>query len=313
VRGLVTRFPSAAGPVSPSRGIDLDILPGEAVGLVGESGSGKSVTARAMVRLVQPERAIVEGSIRFQGQDLRAMPADALRLLRGRRIAMVTQDPAAALNPVMTVGAQLTRIHRLGGSSAAEARQAAIALLARLRIPAPEQRLAAYPHEMSGGMKQRVLIAMALIGGPALLIADEPTTALDVTVEAEVLALLAQLQRDLRMAMLMISHNLSAIASLCDRIAVMYAGRIVEQGPTAAVLAAPRHPYTRALLQSVPQGSKHDGPLPAIPGEPPNLAALPPGCAFAPRCPLAAPECLADQPLRDLGHARHAACWRAAA
>jgi oligopeptide/dipeptide ABC transporter ATP-binding protein len=313
VRRLVTVFSSAAGPVSPSRGIDLDIMPGEAVGLVGESGSGKSVTARAMVRLVQPEGAIVDGSIRFQGHDLRAMPAGPLRLLRGRRIAMVTQDPAAALNPVMTVGAQLTRIHRLGGSSAAEARQAAIALLARLRIPAPEQRLAAYPHEMSGGMKQRVLIAMALIGGPALLIADEPTTALDVTVEAEVLALLAELQRDLRMAMLMISHNLSAIASLCDRVAVMYAGRIVEQGPTAAVLVAPRHPYTRALLQSVPQGSKRDGPLPAIPGEPPNLAALPPGCAFAPRCPLADSACADDQPLHDLGQHRRAACWRAVA
>jgi oligopeptide/dipeptide ABC transporter ATP-binding protein len=313
VRGLVTCFPSAAGPVRPSRGIDLDIMPGEAVGLVGESGSGKSVTARAMVRLVQPERAIAAGTILFQGQDLLAMPPAALRLLRGRRIAMVTQDPAAALNPVMTVGAQLTRIHRLQGSSAAEARQAAIALLGRLRIPAPEQRLAAYPHEMSGGMKQRVLIAMALIGGPALLIADEPTTALDVTVEAEVLALLAELQRDLRMAMLMISHNLSAIAALCDRVAVMYAGRIVEQGPTAKVLAAPRHPYTRALLQSVPRGSKHDGPLPAITGEPPNLAALPSGCAFAPRCPLAAHKCQTEQPLMPLGDGRSTACWRAAA
>jgi len=312
VRGLLTRFATPGGDIFPSRGIDLDIAAGETVGLVGESGSGKSVTARAMVRLVQPDSAIVGGRIRFAGEDLRAMSAPRLRALRARRIAMVVQDPGAALNPVLTVGEQVTRIHRLHGD-AGTSRSAAIALFDRLRIAAPEARLAAYPHQLSGGMKQRVLIAMALICRPALLIADEPTTALDVTVEAEILFLLAELRRDLGMALLLISHNLSVIARLCDRVAVMYAGRIIEAGPTAQVLAEPRHPYTRALLGSVPRGTKVDGPLPAIPGEPPDLASLPPGCAFAPRCALADLPCAAPQPLLALGEGRHAACWRAGA
>jgi oligopeptide/dipeptide ABC transporter ATP-binding protein len=312
VRGLVTRFATLRGDIFPSRDIDLDIAAGQTVGLVGESGSGKSVTARAMVRLVQPDSAITAGRIWFAGEDLRTMSASRLRSLRARRIAMVVQDPGAALNPVLTVGAQVMRIHRLHGESGAS-RAAAIALFDRLRIAAPEARLAAYPHQLSGGMKQRVLIAMALICRPALLIADEPTTALDVTVEAEILGLLAELRRDLGMALLLISHNLSVVARLCDRLAVMYAGRIIEAGPTAQVLADPRHPYTRALLGSVPRGSKADGPLPSIPGEPPDLARLPPGCAFAPRCALADLTCAAPQPLRALGDGRQAACWRAAA
>ncbi len=314
IRGLVTRFRTEAGEIFPSREIDLDIATGEVVGLVGESGSGKSVTARAMVRLLEPASAIRAGKLLYRGADLRDLAPDALRALRAREISIVVQDPAAALNPVMSVGAQITRIHRLqNASSAAEARAAAIALLTRLRIAEPEARLAAYPHQLSGGMKQRVLIAMALICRPSLLIADEPTTALDVTVEAEILTLLAELRRDLGMAMLLISHNLSVISRLCDRVAVMYAGRIVEQGPTAVVLAEPRHPYTRALLGSVPSGTKAEGRLPAIPGEPPDLARLPPGCAFAPRCPDADEACGVPQDLRDLGAGRHAACWRATA
>ncbi len=312
VRGLVTRFRTEAGEVFPSRDIDLDIAAGEVVGLVGESGSGKSVTARAMVRLLEPASAMRAGTLLYRGAELRALAPDAIRALRANEISIVVQDPAAALNPVMSVGAQITRIHRLQrGSSALDSRAAAIALLTRLRIAEPEARLAAYPHQLSGGMKQRILIAMALICRPSLLIADEPTTALDVTVEAEILGLLAELRRDLGMAMLLISHNLSVIARLCDRVAVMYAGRIVEQGPTDRVLAAPSHPYTRALLGSVPRGTKDDGKLPAIPGEPPDLARLPAGCAFAPRCPDATEVCAAPQPLRALGAGRHAACWRA--
>jgi len=312
VRGLVTRFRTEVGEIFPSRDIDLDIAAGEVVGLVGESGSGKSVTARAMVRLLEPASAIRAGTLLYRGAELRALAPDALRALRANEISIVVQDPAAALNPVMSVGAQITRIHQLQrGSTALDSRAAAIALLTRLRIAEPEARLAAYPHQLSGGMKQRILIAMALICRPSLLIADEPTTALDVTVEAEILGLLAELRRDIGMAMLLISHNLSVIARLCDRVAVMYAGRIVEQGPTDRVLAEPRHPYTRALLGSVPRGTKDDGKLPAIPGEPPDLARLPAGCAFAPRCPDAAEACTRMQDLRSLGAGRHAACWRA--
>ncbi|NKC30821.1 ABC transporter ATP-binding protein [Falsiroseomonas selenitidurans] len=313
VRDLVTRFRTEAGEIHPSRHVSFHLAEGEVLGLVGESGSGKSVTARASVRLQQPEGATIGGALLFRGQDLRKLDAAALRALRARQIAMVVQDPAAALNPVMTIGRQLTRIHRLHGGTEAAAREAALGLLRRMRIAEPEARMAAYPHQLSGGMRQRVLIALALICRPALLIADEPTTALDVTVEAEILALLDELRRELGMAMLMISHNLSVIGRICDRVAVMYAGRIMEEGPTAALLAAPAHPYTRALLASVPRGSKADGPLPAIPGEPPDLARLPAGCPFQSRCPGAAPDCTQDQPLRPIAPGRRAACWRAAA
>ena len=313
VRGLVTRFRTEAGEIRPSRGISFQIMPGEVLGLVGESGSGKSVTARASIRLQQPDSATIAGELLFRGRDLRTMTAEELRGLRAKQIAMVVQDPAAALNPVMTVGDQLTRIHRLHGGTEDAARDAALTLLRRMRIAEPEGRMAAYPHQLSGGMRQRVLIALALICRPALLIADEPTTALDVTVEAEILALLDELRRELGMAMLMISHNLSVIGRLCDRVAVMYAGRIMEEGPTRALLGDPRHPYTTALLASVPRGSKADGPLPAILGEPPDLARLPPGCPFQARCPGAAPACAQDQPLRDIAPGRRAACWRAGA
>jgi oligopeptide/dipeptide ABC transporter ATP-binding protein len=312
VRGLVTRFRTEAGDIHPTAGVSFDIAAGEVLGLVGESGSGKSVTARACIRLQQPDSATIAGELLYRGQDLRRLAAEPLRQLRAREIAMVVQDPAAALNPVTTVGSQLTRIHRLHGGTEAEAREVALGLLRRMRIAEPEGRLAAYPHQLSGGMRQRVLIALALMCQPKLLIADEPTTALDVTVEAEILALLEELRRELGMAMLLISHNLSVIGRISERIAVMYAGRIMEEGPTRALLEAPRHPYTRALLASVPRGSKSDGPLPAIPGEPPDLANLPPGCPFQARCPEAEARCREDQPLRALEPGRAAACWRAA-
>jgi len=313
VRGLVTRFRTEAGEIFPSRGVSFQIHAGEVLGLVGESGSGKSVTARASIRLQQPESATLAGELLYRGQDLRGLDGESLRRLRAQEIAMVVQDPAAALNPVLTIGAQLTRIHRLHGGSAAEAERVALDLLQRMRIAEPESRLAAYPHQLSGGMRRRVLIALALMCRPKLLIADEPTTALDVTVEAEILALLDELRREMGMAMLVISHNLSVIGRMCDRVAVMYAGRIVEEAPTRELLAAPRHPYTRALLASVPRGSKEDGPLPAIPGEPPDLARLPPGCPFQARCPEVGPACTATQALRLIAPGRAAACWRAEA
>jgi oligopeptide/dipeptide ABC transporter ATP-binding protein len=312
VRGLVTRFETDAGPVVPSDGVSFAISPGEVLGLVGESGSGKSVTARASIRLQQPEKATRAGELFYRGRDLRRLGAADMRAIRAREIAMVVQDPGSALNPVMTVGDQLTRIARQQDASVQEARETALGLLRRMRIAAPENRLDAFPHQLSGGMRQRVLIALALMCRPKLLIADEPTTALDVTVEADILALLDHLRREMGMAMLMISHNLSAIGRLCDRIAVMYAGRLVEEGPTRAVLTEPAHPYTRALLASVPKGSKVDGPLAAVPGEPPDLARLPAGCAFQARCPQAEARCGEPQALRAIAADRSAACWKTA-
>ena len=313
VRNLTTRLQTDAGPIVPSNDVSFEIAAGEVLGLVGESGSGKSVTARASVRLQQPANATKAGTLRYRGTDLRSLSDEAMRKLRAREISMIVQDPAAALNPVMTVGRQLQRIATEQGASPAAARDTALGLLRRMRIAEPEKRLDAYPHELSGGMRQRVLIALALMCAPKLLIADEPTTALDVTVEADILALLDELRRSLGMAMLLISHNLSVVGRLCDRIAVMYAGRIVETGPTAAVLASPKHPYTQALLASVPQGSKADGPLPAIAGEPPNLARLDAGCAFRTRCAAAGAGCEKPQTLASVAPGRASACWRALA
>jgi oligopeptide/dipeptide ABC transporter ATP-binding protein len=313
VRNLTTRLRTDAGVIVPSDDVSFDIAAGEVLGLVGESGSGKSVTARASVRLQKPDDAIKAGELWFARRDLRALDAPQLRALRASEIAMIVQDPAAALNPVMTVGAQLTRVAREKGMSEENAAARALELLVQLRIADPARRLAAYPHELSGGMRQRVLIALALMCKPKLLIADEPTTALDVTVEADILSLLDALRRELGMAMLLISHNLSVVARLCDRVAVMYAGRLVEIGPTPAVLADPRHPYTAALLASVPRGSKEDGKLPAIPGEPPDLANLAPGCGFRARCAQAGPECERPQTLQQVSDGRQSACWRAVA
>jgi oligopeptide/dipeptide ABC transporter ATP-binding protein len=312
IRDLAVRFATDAGTIEPAAGVSFAIAEGEVLGLVGESGSGKSVTARAAIRLLRPENAVKRGARLYRGRDLGALDDEALRKLRAREIAMIVQDPAGALNPTMTVGAQLIRVARLHGATHSDAAATALDMLRRLRIAAPERRMAAYPHQLSGGMRQRALMALALMCGPKLLIADEPTTALDVTVEAEILALLDGLRRETGMAMLLISHNLSVIGRICDRIAVMYAGRVVEEGTAAAVLADPKHPYTRALLASVPAGAKADTPLRAIPGEPPDLARLDQGCAFRPRCPDARAECASAQTLRALPAARASACWRSA-
>ena len=313
IRDLEVGFPAANGMALAVRGVSLDVMPGEAVGLVGESGSGKSVTALAAMRLVAPPGRIVGGSIRLGGDDILAMDEAALRRVRGRRMAMVFQDPMTSLNPAFTVGQQLLdtiNAHRSVG--ARQARAEAVEALAMVGIPAPERRLDSYPHEFSGGMRQRALIAMAIACRPQLLIADEPTTALDVTVQAQVIALLRRLARDLDLAVLFISHNLDLVAELCDRVVVMYAGMAMEAAPVEALFGAPRHPYTRLLQQCIPRVDGVAGRLSSIDGAPPVLGQMPPGCPFAARCPDVEARCrLGEPPIRRIdGH--DVACWVAA-
>ncbi len=286
-------------------GVSFAIAKGESLGLVGESGSGKSQTALAVLGLL-PATAHIEGSIRFEQQELIGAGRAALDQLRGSRISMVFQDPMSSLNPYLSIGVQMAEVleqHR--GASRADALREAAMMLDAVRIADPRRRLAQFPHEFSGGMRQRVLIAMALLAKPELLIADEPTTALDVTVQAEVLAVLDELRRELGLALLLITHDLGVVSGHCERMAVMYAGRIVESGPTAAVLANPRHPYTAALLATRPNLS---GPrparLPTIAGQPPDPARRPPGCAFAPRCEQVLPQCRELAPILRIDEAR---------
>jgi oligopeptide/dipeptide ABC transporter ATP-binding protein len=279
------------------RGVDLRIAPGEVVGLVGESGSGKSMTALALMRLLPGGGRISSGAIAFKGQDLMAMPQRAFNGLRGSQIGMIFQDPLSALNPAITIGRQMTdmiRAHQALSYSAALTR--AEELLALVGIPYPKQRLLAYPHELSGGMRQRVMIALAVSCNPSLLIADEPTTALDVTVQAQVMDLLDRIRAEFGIAILFISHNLELVAEISSRVIVMYAGRIVETGQVHDLFAAPRHPYTRQLLRCIPRLDGSRGAMPTIPGLPPNIGALPPGCPFAPRCDRAEDRCHRDAP-----------------
>ncbi|MGK7871318.1 ABC transporter ATP-binding protein [Falsiroseomonas sp. E2-1-a20] len=315
VEGLDVAFRTEAGLIQPARNLSFRIERGEVVGLVGESGSGKSVTAKAMLGLVEPASAVRGGSIRFRGRDLRQEPAEALRRLRGRELAMIFQDPMGSLNPLMTIGTQLERVwleHGPDGERTSQAARArAVELLEKVRIPDPARRLNQYPHQFSGGMRQRVMIAMALMCRPAFLVADEPTTALDVTVELQVVEVLRDLQAEYGMAMLFISHNLTVVSRLCDRIMVMYAGRIVESGTSEQIFRRPRHPYTRALLGSIPRGSKHDAALHPIQGDPPRLGFLAPGCPFAPRCPMAGPGCDQEQVLVEDEPGQSYACHRA--
>jgi len=299
--------------------VSLTVAVGETLALVGESGSGKSVTALSVMRLL-PRRSgrIAAGRILLDGIDLASLPNEAMRRLRGSAIGMVFQEPMTSLNPLLRVGEQVAeplRIHR--GLARAAAQQAAVAMLAAVGLPEPERQAGRYPHELSGGMRQRVMIAVALACHPRLLIADEPTTALDVTIQAQILELLRTLQRDLGMGMLFITHNLGIVAGLAHRMAVMYAGRVVEHGSVAEVFARPRHPYTRGLLACQPRLGEAHGlraagiSLPAIPGSVPGLRALPPGCSFAPRCPLAIEACRADiPPLCLVGPEHEAACLR---
>jgi peptide/nickel transport system ATP-binding protein len=303
VRDLVTEFRTDGGAVRAVDGVSLAVPARGTLGVVGESGSGKSVTALSILRLVAPPGRITGGQVRYGGRDLLALSEAEMRAIRGNRIAMVFQEPMTSLNPVFTAGAQVGEAVRLHQhKSRREARELAIAMLRRVGIPSPEQRVDAYPHQLSGGMRQRVMIAMALACRPDLLIADEPTTALDVTIQAQILELLRSLQAELGMSILLITHDLGVVAETCDEVVVMYAGRVVERAPAAALFARPQHPYTAGLLRSVPSfdgGEAAAAPrrrLVEIPGMVPPLGALPPGCKFAARCPSAAPRCLAEEP-----------------
>jgi peptide/nickel transport system ATP-binding protein len=310
VERLTTVFDLPGRPVVAVDNISFQIRRGETLGLVGESGSGKSVTAFSVLNLLPPPGRIAGGRIVFEGKDLAALPESQLRQVRGARIGLIFQEPMAALNPVMRVGMQIgeaLRVHGMAGKR--DARERAIALLRAVRIADPEKRVDDYPHQLSGGMRQRVMIAVALACRPPLVIADEPTTALDVTVQAQVLDLLREMKRELDLSLLLITHDLGVIAETADRVAVMYAGRIVEDGPVRDILRAPRHPYTRGLLASIP-GTAAGARLHAIDGVVPNLAALPPGCTFAPRCASRMAVCTTAVPgLTPIGAAHDVRCY----
>jgi oligopeptide/dipeptide ABC transporter ATP-binding protein len=295
------------------RGVDLRIAPGEVVGLVGESGSGKSMTALALMHLLPPNAAITSGRISFAGRDLVNIAKSEMNRLRGGDIGMIFQDPLTALNPAMTVGRQLgdaIRAHQPIGHRAALAMAAE--LLALVGIPFPRDRLRAYPHELSGGMRQRVMIALAVSSNPSLLIADEPTTALDVTVQAQVMELIDRIREEFSIAVLFISHNLELVAEIADRVSVMYAGRVVESGGVKDLFATPNHPYTRQLIRCIPRLNGERGAMPTIPGLPPRMDALPAGCPFAARCDVADPRCAAEYPPTHWRGDQMAACFQAA-
>ena len=298
LQDLSVTFTGGRKPVRAVSGVSLAVQRGEVVALIGESGSGKSVTLRTILRLHNERRTTVGGSVRVAGRDVLAMPPGELSAFRGKVASMVFQEPLLALDPVYSVGAQIIEsIRRHDGVGHDQAQQRALALFERVRIPSPAQRLQAYPHEMSGGMRQRAMIALALACSPQLLLADEPTTALDATVQIQILLLLRELQRELGLSVIFVTHDIGAAVEVADRIAVMYAGRIVEEGTARELIRSPRHPYTRALLQSRAHGSLSRGTrLETIAGAPPDLTALPPGCAFAPRCKLATAACHAAQP-----------------
>ena len=304
VENLQTQFKTDDGIVKAVDGVTFELMPGETLGLVGESGSGKSVTCLSVMRLIDcPPGSHPGGKVVFDGHDLLAASESQLRGIRGNRISMIFQDPMTSLNPFLKVGRQLTEVLEIHkGMSAAESRRRAIEMLDRVGIPAPTQRFSQYPHEFSGGMRQRVMIAMALLCEPELLIADEPTTALDVTIQAQILDLMSDLKRDFKTSVILITHDLGVVAGTADRVAVMYAGKIVEQGTTAQVFDSPMHPYTRSLLKSIPRVDDAEGQqLYAIPGLPPDLSDLPNGCPFHPRCSEAVAECQLEYPSRVAG------------
>ena len=293
--------------------VSFDVAAGETLCIVGESGCGKSLTALALMGLLShPPLRRTGGTAQFRERDLFALPPRDLRGLRGGEMAMIFQEPMTSLNPALTVGDQIVeavRTHR--ACTAGEARDRALEMLRRVRIPAPEKRLGEHPHALSGGMRQRAMIAMALANDPALLIADEPTTALDVTVQAQVLDLMVTLQRESGAGMMLITHDLGVVAGLADRVAVMYAGRIVETGPVAAIFDDPQHPYTLGLIRSIPALSGERRRLATVPGTVPSPATMPPGCRFAPRCPFAGPDCRATPPLAETTPGHLVACHRA--
>jgi peptide/nickel transport system ATP-binding protein len=315
VDNLETCFFTGGSVVRAVRGVGFEVRRGETVGLVGESGSGKSVTALSLMRLLpEPPGRITGGSVRLDGQDILSLPSRRMREIRGGKMAMIFQDPFSSLNPTMTLGEQVIEAIRAHGAfSRKEARARALELFRAVRIPSPEMRMRQYPHQVSGGQRQRVMIAIAFSTSPSLLIADEPTTALDVTVQAQIMALMADIQKRADAAILLITHDLGVVAEMCDRVLVMYAGQIVEEGSVEQIFRAPKHPYTVGLLESLPQlntAVRRGARLKSIPGQPPDLAALPPGCAFADRCPRVMEVCRACEPARaEVAPGQFARCW----
>ena len=312
VKNLRTDFFTDDGVVKAVRDVSFDLMPGETLGIVGESGCGKSVTALSILRLVQPPGKVVSGEVLLRGDDLLKMSEAEMRDVRGRDIAMIFQDPLSSLNPVLKVGFQIEEAMQAHHQTERKkVHQRAIDLLKQVRIPAAENRVNDFPFQFSGGMRQRAMIAMGLSNAPQVLIADEPTTALDVTVQAQILELLRDLNQELGTSIMLITHNLGVVAGLCKRVIVMYAGEIVEQGPAEQIFENPQHPYTWSLLRAVPRidSNRHER-LVSIEGLPPDLIQPPPGCAFHPRCPFRIEKCFTDAPpLANVGPRQEAACW----
>jgi oligopeptide/dipeptide ABC transporter ATP-binding protein len=313
VDGLSTHYITARGTrvTRAVQDVSFSLDAGETLGIVGESGSGKTTLALTLLRLLPPGARIVGGSIRFEGEDLLPKSEAEMRHIRGKRMAMILQDPMASLNPLFTIGDQVAepiRVHE--HATRRSARDRARGLLAAVRIAAPAQRVREYPHQLSGGMRQRIVGAIAISCEPRLLIADEPTTSLDVTIQAQYLALLRELQRAHGLALIFITHNLGIVAKMCDAVAVMYAGRLVESGSVRQIFNAPAHPYTKALIESIPRLGDATARLTAIDGQPPDPSALPSGCAFHPRCPKAMEQCRAEAPPAvTVAPGQIAACW----
>ncbi|MDB4893865.1 MAG: oligopeptide/dipeptide transporter, ATP-binding protein C-terminal domain [Firmicutes bacterium] len=311
VEGLQVAIPTPRGTVKAVRDLSFAIYPGETFALVGESGSGKSMTCRAILRLIHQPGRITGGKVLFHDQDLAQLSERALQQVRGGGISMIFQNPMTALHPVLTIERQLVETLSLAMTKP-EARARALQLLKQVGIPDPEQKLKEYPHQLSGGQRQRVMIAIAIARGPQLLLADEPTTALDVTIQAEILRLLAELQRANHMALLLVSHDLGVVSQVADRVGVMYAGQIMETADTRTLLGRPAHPYTIGLIRSMPRLEEEERqPLEPIPGSPPDLATLPPGCPFAPRCAWATDICKEEVPVVELAEGHWSRCHRA--
>ena len=310
VQDLVVEFPNRHGTLRALDGISFDIAPGEILGVVGESGAGKSLTGAAIIGLLEPPGRIASGQIRLQGERIDQLSADQMRHIRGRKIGAIFQDPLTSLNPLYSVGRQLTEtIQAHLPVSASEARARAIQLLVDTGIPAAEQRIDHYPHQFSGGMRQRVVIALALAAEPQLIVADEPTTALDVSIQAQIIGLLKRICKERGAAVMLITHDMGVIAETCDRVAVMYAGRIAEIGPVQEVIHQPAHPYTAGLMASIPDMDSDRERLNQIDGAMPRLNAIPSGCAFNPRCGQKVPRCTQERPELMQAGATRAACW----
>ncbi|XWN29854.1 MAG: ABC transporter ATP-binding protein [Devosia sp.] len=310
VEDLTTVFSLHTGRAVSVNGVSFDVAPGEILAIVGESGSGKTVTGLSLMGLVDPPGRVEKGSVRLRGRELVGLDEEDMRALRGREVAMIFQDPMTTLNPVLTIGRQFYEVMRAHKRLTwKEAMARAEQALVEVGMPAPAARLATYPHELSGGMRQRVCIALSLVNAPSLVIADEPTTALDVTIQAQILALMHHLVRKTGVALIWITHDLSIAAGFCDRIAVMYAGRIVEEGPVDGVLNHPTHPYTVGLLRSIPGEVPPGGKLEQIGGMPPSPLALPKGCAFRPRCFRASKACLSEPPVTPVAQGRKVRCF----